>query len=397
MKNTPIYAAFLACVPMYSMAHDDQSSLPQTSLNASAAVTYRNERAVDVGEPWIIPGAQLGGDAVPLDKGLSLDDLQLLGSYNMDDIYSFSVKLSAHNHSDENTIDVENAWLTWNAGSVLAGSLVEIGRLSTDVTQTATYHSSTSPFSEAPLLSDVFFGRHFNDMGVKFKSTQDIFSFGLEIWSGDAWPAASNEGAGSAYIKMNPTWEHGAVSLDAWVMSSEALNRTDDRYDTGHSHGGVTVESPASSIYFNGSTEMGGLLFAAHQDMGHLRLMFEAEWIQSMLDGELSDDGTQSSGYESTYKGMRGLFGVSYKNSQLVLQYEELILENTFLDSVNIIFLEETGLQNEGYNPSKFMLSWQWKFHPDFRFRVEWVDDQSSSEEGNNRGAIGFIWHKKLF
>ena len=397
MKKTSLSFFALTLIATHSVAHEEHSNLPQTSLDMMAASTYRFDRAVDIGDPWMIPGAQLGGEAVPADKGFSLDDLQLLGHYNVDDTYSFSVKLSAHSHSDDHSIDVENAWLTWNAEKFLARSIVEIGRLSTDVTQTATYHSAMSPFSEAPLLSDVFFGRHFNDMGVKFKSTQGLFSLGLEAWSGDAWPAASNEGAGSAYIKMHPTWGNGALNVSAWLMHSQALNRTDDRYGTDHSHGGVTVVSPAASIYFNGDTNMAGLLFSAHQDLGRLRFRLEGEWIQSTSDGDLSDDGNQQSAFESTYDGMRGLFGVSYKNNQFAVQYEELVLENIFLDSVNIVFLEATGLQSEDFNPSKLMLSWQWQFHPDVSFRAEWIDDQSSSEDANGRGAVGLIWHKKLF
>lgn len=398
--NTRFYFATIGAIfgahSSPCLAHNEQSILPSTALNVSASTTYRDSSPTEAGEPWLIPGVILGGEALPPQKGFSLDDISLLGHYNINNTYSVSAKISAHGHGNDNNIELENIWLTWDAKILRTHSYLEIGKITTQVSPSASYHASLSEFSESPVISDVFFGRHFNDMGIKLKFSQGIINAGVELWSGDTFPASGNEGAISAFFSIDPRWEKLQANLSAWTMNADALNRNDDRYGNGHSHGGINVESAASSVYFTGDTQMSGAHASLSYTFPWLKMNLETEFIQSSSDGTLKDDGSQTSLYDSHYEGFRNLVGLEIHNHTLNIQHEELSLDNTFLNAINLIFLNQTGLQNNGFNPGKLMVSWQWRFHPDFRFRWEYIQDSTISQDKLNRSAIGFIWHRRF-
>lgn len=403
----PFPALLTILASINSFAHDTLEILPASSLTALGSITYRNSNAVEAGQAWQIPGVLLGGEALPSEKGLVMDDLQLLGHYKVNNTYSVSAKLSSHSHGEENGLALENIGFTWDTANLLTGTFAELGRITTDTTRTAYYHAAESPFSEAPLLSDVFFGRHFNDMGAKFRYHPGPLSLGLEAWSGDAWPFSDNTWAHSAYIGIRSQWQGGEIQLRAWAMHGSAIYRSDQRYGNGHSHGGQNIQSPAADIGFTGDSEMSGVSMISQYDFGALQLKAEGEIIQSRAQGLLSNTTNQESAYESTYDGIRGLLQLQVQSHKFSIQYEELTLENIFLDAINLVFLEQTGLQNNGFSPSKTMATWMWQLHPDFALRVEWIDDQSRSSgntlndiptnDNDRRGGIGLVWQRRLY
>ncbi len=388
-----LWLVLLSC---NARAHDSQQTLAATFINAQSALTYRND-GLTSDMPWLIPGALLGGEALPANKGLTLDDLQVLGNYRVNNHYSVAAKLSAHGSGDDITLELENFWFTFNSHNIVANSLVEIGRISTDTTPSAYFHASSSPFSEASLLSDVFFGRHFNDMGIKAKTTRGIMTLGLEGWSGKHWPAANNAGAGSAFLHLQPSWQQGHARMGIWAMHSRAKNRTDTRYGN-HSHGSVaTITSPTSDIYFSGSSDLAGAFMSARQQYRAATFIAEAEWIESRSNGDLLQQTTnQQSAYTATYQGLRGLLGVTMARHAITVQYDQLALENVFLNSVNTVFLAATGLQNEGFNPSQLMAAYQWHYHRDFSLRLQWSQDDTTAKGKHNHTGIGLVWRKGL-
>jgi len=315
-------------------AHQELDVLPESSQRAQAAISWRTKGAVAENSTWHIPGVTLGGDALPPEEGLNLDDLQLLSHFRVEKYYSVSTKLSAHSHSGESDINLENYWLTYDAQLLLPSTLVEIGRMNTEVSKTAYFHASESNFSEASMLSDVFFGRHFNDLGVKVKTQKDNITFGFEAWSGSAWPAANRQGAQSAFFRVEPNWRSNRIELNIWAMNAEAMRRRDLRYDGGHDHNN-TVETDTSNIAYDGKTQMWGIQLSNQGNLGPIAALIEGEIIQANLAGTLYDDIGQQSGLDSTYEGVRVMLGLTLKDHSLHYQYEQLVMENIFLNSVN--------------------------------------------------------------
>lgn len=373
-------------------AHENSTQLPQSGYQARAALAYHSKNAED--KP--IPGIALGGEALPLERGLTLDDLQLTGHYNSNQHYSVSVKLSAHSHSGTEDLILENYWLTWNIEDYVANGLVELGRNSTEVTHTANYHASESWFSEAPLLSDAFFGRHFDDLGLRVKGRKGATAFGLELWNGDNWPATRGSGAGSVFIKFEPSWQTATMALGAWAMRGRAKNRQDNRFNGDHNHARANTQATAAGIYYSGSNNLLGVYAKLSYGLGDASAYTEAEWIQQQGDGLIRENNGQQSDIQSTYEGARWLLGLALFNHSIHLQYEQIVLENIFLNSVNGIFLEQTGLQNNGLEPSKWMAAWQWQMHPNFSARATWVRDKTVSEQSNSRASLGIIWVERF-
>ncbi|MEM9103007.1 MAG: hypothetical protein AAGB12_11860 [Pseudomonadota bacterium] len=378
-------------------AHESAETLPTTQVTAKVAISYRNESLVEPGEAWLIPGMNLGGEALPVEKGFSLDDAQILADYRVEDNYAISAKFSAHGHHESIELELENLWFTWLVEPVSENLLIEVGILRTEITDTAYYHASESEFSEAPLLSDAFFGRHFNDTGIKAKWQKPLFSIGAEVWSGSSWPASGDEGGLSGFIKFHPNWQGFHIDSSFWAMAMNVENRNDDRYGSDHSHGGLTVTSPAANIFFTGDT----LGLGTNIDVGYQaetwQIYAQAEWIQFEHDGDLFDSSGQNSALDSTYEGLRYLLGLEWHNHLIAVQTETLTLENVFFDSVNVLFLEQSGLLNNGFDPAKHSVSWQWSFAEDFKLRTEWIIDESYIEDNTGHFSIGLVWSRGLF
>ncbi|WP_018015355.1 hypothetical protein [Teredinibacter turnerae] len=370
-------------------AHESLSQLPATQMYLRGAMTYR-DIAGDA-SARMIPGALLGGEATAPEKSLQLDDIQLVGHYLADDSYAISAKISGHEHNGDSNLTLENIWLTWG----LNKSLIEIGRITTDITPTAYYHAGESAFNEASLLSDVFFGRHFNDVGVRVKSSLHSINAGIEGWRGGAWPSANNEGAASAFASWQPVFYNSQLTLKTWAMNATSVDRRDDRYTNAHTHGSTAIVSSAANIGFTGETQLFGAFASIEHNMIQTRVFAEFEWIVSKLNGTLADDNNQSSQIDAEYSGSRALLGVASQHHQWTVQFDNLILKNHFLTAINQQFLQQTGLMNNGTNPQKLMFAWQWNFHRDLSLRAQWQSEKLS-EDTVEYGSLGIVWNTAI-
>lgn len=379
----------VACVN----AHTEHNKNVTTSIHAYSSMTYRSDAVVGPGESYLIPGALMGGEALPGEKGLNFDEAILEGTLNTEHHYFVSAKLSAHS---SDSIELENLWLTVPDIEYLASITLEAGKINSEVSNVANWHASQSVFSESSLLGDVYFGRHFNDTGLRVTRTMGVLSLGAELFDGDNWPASSGEGSAAAYAYTNFSLMGTFTKLGVWHMQSRANNRTDTRYNGSHSHGGNVVSSPSTEYFFTGDTNTSGVATEISYAFTRGRLYFEAEWIIAESEGEIANT-TQSSLYENRYEGYRVMLGMNYANHFVHLQYEEIALQNDLLSPVTSVFAESANLVNNGFEPYRAIASWSYQLNPDVRVRVEGVSEKTVSDEELTKVNLGIVWQKSLF
>ncbi|MBU2870693.1 hypothetical protein [Colwellia sp. E2M01] len=408
----PVYSSLalsllLTAVSTSTMAHQKVSMFENNSLKVLAAATYRNNSIVENDAVWQPDGFLVGGEALPAEKGVSLDDVQLQGYLNIDNDYYVAAKLSSHSHGGENNLELENLWMGTEFTLFNQMFLLEGGKMATAVTDTLNYHASMDIFDQAPLSADVFFGRHFNDIGIRLalveganttpQKTQQMpvdqidtsYKVGLEIFNGDNFPASAGEGSVSAFSHFDLSYQAFHTSAKLWVMYSKAEQRADDRYSDSHNHG-ITVDDIVES-YFTGDTITTGLYLDASWHTENWLLKGEFEWMQTQIDGQVFSS-TQSAFMDATDNAYRLATSLKRKQHSLHVQYEILSAENKFSQTTQT-FIDQVGLNNDGFEPSRLSVAWLYAFHDNFVLRTQWMKDESNEQSQiNDVLSVGVQW-----
>ncbi|TYK66120.1 hypothetical protein [Colwellia echini] len=381
------------------IAHQPVSLLDETSLKALAALTYRNNQIVPNGEIWQPNGFLIGGEAIPAEKGASLDDIQLQGYLNINHDYYVAAKLSGHSHDGESNVELENFWMGTEFYLAEQRFQFEGGKMTTDVTETLNYHAATGIFSQSPLSAEVLFGGHFNDIGLRLALIDSMdeqlisdvsntgYKLGIEVFNGDNFPASEGEGTVSLFSHVNYQYQNFSTTAKLWLMYSGAENRVDDRYSEGHNHGVTVIDE----TYFTGDTFNTGVYLDATYDYQAWRFGTEFEWIQAQVDGQVFTT-TQSANMESRYDAYRLLASVQRDLHSIYVEYEILTAQNKFSQTTEL-FIDSIGLNNNGFEPNRFSVAWLYAFHPDFNLRTEWMRDESNNpSDVNDVFSIGIQW-----
>ncbi|MEP1446706.1 MAG: hypothetical protein ABJK37_11405 [Paraglaciecola sp.] len=374
------------------IAHENQTNnIQPDSLDVKTTMTFRSDESFPIDQVWQIPGLLMGGEALPVEKGASLDDVQLLGHLNLGNNYFVNSKIGAHSHDGSAELELENLWFGANTQLLGQTIIFEAGKMATQVTPTANFHASSGAFSESPLLADIFLGGHFVDIGARASSHLYGVNVGLEVWNGDNWPATSGEGAAALYIHY-PYQDGGfKAQLGSWLMSSHAETRKDQRYDGGHSHGNEQLS--ASDLEFSGDTLTMGIFASFQWQLNPIVFNSEFEWIRADIDAQLVDT-TQSADLLATHDGYKIQFGMSLDKHSVQVKYERLVIDNRFTNTSQL-FIQSSGLYNVGFEPQKLAVSWTWDFYQNFKFRSEWYQDDTQ-EQGSSRWSLGLVWQYKL-
>ncbi len=347
---------------------------------------------------WQVPGALLGGEAVPAEQGITLDDANLQLGYAFSQNGFISSSLVAHNHDAETSIEIDNLFLSYTFGEQQNWNL-DLGKYSTYSTETAVWHASRATYSEASLTSDLIFGRHVSDVGIRLIYNKNNFDVGIEIGNGDAWPGSPSEGSINLYTKYQLEVKKVTSSASFWVQHAKADKRVDTRLSDAHNHGNATdlntTLGDENPIAFSGDTNLGGILLDASLSLGGVEFLSELEWIISKSDGELNDD-LENSAYENEYDALRFLIGAEINRHVVSLQYESATLKNIFLDSVSPNFLARSYLDNNGFEPSKISASWRWNATENLLLRLEWYNDKTIDEDGEDHFGLGVRWNRNF-
>lgn len=375
----------------YGICHSESDEIT-TQITGYAALTWRSQEIVDSNEPYLIPGTFLGGETLAQEKGASLDEVRLALTYALSENYYINSSIVSHH---DNEISLEGFSIVAPNISQLMGSSIELGRFDTNTTPTAYWHATSSNFTESSLLSDVFFGRHFIDTGARISKRFSNVTFGLEAFNGNSWPASNGEGSSSAYIQTNFNLYTIEINTNLWAMNSKSHDRSDDRYSSGHSHGGNQITTSVSEYGFSGETKQYGIWFGASKQLNTLTLSSEIEWIGSNSEGTLSNS-TQQSLYENKNEGYRAKISANYHKHLLSIQHEEVAFQNDFLSPITSAFAEQANLINNEFEPSKTVIAWSYAATDDLSFRINYAAQKISSPESISRISLGLIWKKPL-
>jgi len=272
--------------------------------------------------------------------------------------------------------------------------------MTTNVTSTATWHASQATTSDAPLLADVFFGRHFSDTGLRISkplniSTRNSMELGAEAWTGNSWPDGTKQSTYDAYLKFKHTSNTFSMDSGFWAMQTNPKARTDTRYNGAHSHSQPAANS-SSDYFFTGDIFLAGAYGKVTWNLSELnlpntQLLFQLEWITQTMDGSINN-GTQTVLLTADNTGTAISLGATHRKNTFILQYEQLVLENRFTGDVTTIFVRDAGLMNKGFEPSRMQLYWAYKAAPSLQLHSTIVADETYAEETDYRINIGFSW-----
>ncbi len=389
----------LSVFSQFTLAHTnqaaDQEPIQGTSVSAAASVTWRDNGVVESGSAWQIPGALMGGEALPVTENTTVDDVWIkLHHYSASGVYGL-IEISSHEGTDSASlhhamVGLRKPWqdviLRWEAG-----------RSSALFSPSNTEHASERLFSETPLVYDVFFGRQYNDEGMRLRTSYGGFELGIESWRGAAFPATSGENGGAKDIYLQYTYNKNAWqwTMGSWWFQADAQQRTDQRYNSEHNHGS-TVSITVPSTEFSGTTETYGFFWRNQWQLSERSAVnFDAEWLWSQVSGDLRD-ATRQAQLDSDWQGGWVQVAFNYEGHALALRQEKLILDNQLRGAAANQLALDSGLINDGHEPSRTTLLYGFKITPNLRLRLEWTQDESSIED-IQRAAIGLVWQQALW
>lgn len=366
------------------------------ALWSAASFTWNSNGAVDNNQYWRIPGLMMGGDAMPVEQGFTLDDALLGGHYNLTDTLKVTAKIGTHaGHGDgHNAINLENLFVHYQAVPTFG---ISLGQMEASFSPTASYHASLQTMAEAPLVADAFWGRSFHDVGVRAVwQPSPHWTLGVEAWDGQSFPATAGQKGGvqDVYLQFVQHWQDWHFQAGLWGMRAQAYQRGDDRYSAGHSHGSDFNPLP-TDVRFTGDTTLAGLwvkLMSPTWQAWQIQLI--GEWVNSQSDGELFDT-TREADYTNDNNGFYVMPSLIWRAHEFSYRYEMLSLNNTVKGAAAEVLAEEANLINDK-NPSRQTLQWRWQMSQDFAARVAYVYDDTMPK-ASERYSIGIVWQSLLF
>ncbi|MDP2226700.1 MAG: hypothetical protein Q8J78_04410 [Moraxellaceae bacterium] len=391
MKHSLPFVLLTSLLPAVAFPHGFGIA-KGTHLDAALSTTWRSEAAANTAQAWQIPGLLMGGHALPAERGPGLDQAILTLTHHRDDGLYALLKAGSHDGGD---FGLEHAYAGWRSSGESTGFAVEGGRMSPMFSPLLHDHPAERLYAESSLLADAFWGRHLEDNGLRLlaRLPADI-RLGIESWQGNAFPATPGETLHDVFGDI--TFATGGVTLTAgfFALEASAVNRTDNRYDSGHSHGGTTITVP--DVRYTGDTRIGGVngrLQWQLTDQQTLRL--RSEWMQQDVDGNIRES-TRLAHLAGTHRGMSHAFEFKAGRHEIGLRYDSLSLSNTVSGSGAAVLAPLAGLTTTGNNPQKLNVAYARQILPGLKTRIEWVQDDSTGQR-HERWLLGFVWQEQLW
>lgn len=387
----------LCCIPISVFAHEqehDTESSKTLTIQAAASTTWNSKSAADNNGLWRIPGALMGGHALPAAKGGKIDDATLEAHYQASQRTRFQAAVGIHNDgstkAELENLSVEHHLNTRKPLSISAGVLEP------EFSPSAHHHASTDTFADASLVADAFWGRSIHDKGVRIAGKpKPNLEVGAEVWNGDFFPATSGDGAQDVYVKWQHIHNDWDMAAGAWVMQAQANQRSDERYfDGGHSHATATTSLPVD-VKFTGDTQMAGSWFSVNAPERHgIRPQLRYEAAQTQADGQLIDTSHRAD-YASDHLAFAVTPSIRFRHYQLSYRYEKLSLANHLSGNGAQVLAEEANLITRA-NPNRHTLQWGWQASKHLGLRVAYIQDHTLAES-DQRVSVGLTWQDKLY
>ena len=374
-----------------SYSHEEVR-LPEEGLRVSAtlAPTYRSMQLVEKNERWIVPGFLMGGEAYPMPKGFSMDELFLAGTYSENDVYAY---LKVGQHAGGSELEVEHALVGVRA---LGDTLLEAGHMSGDFSPFNKVHASATPYADSLLLYDTLWGRQYNDSGVRIRAPllKSGVDLGFEYWQGGSFPsrrAKTSEGAYDLFIDYAWSHEDTRVRLGSFYYRGYAIGRKDDRYSSSHSHSEADVVFPI--YYFDGKSDVIGVSGRIEFKIAATVLTGEGEYQIATSEGKLRD-ATRESPIETRYRAY--WWGVSARREQnlIGLRYERLAFTNDIEGPSAAALVDLAGLKGNK-DPYRISVAYNYLTKSALTLKAEWMRDLSTRRKIDS-ATLGLVWFKDV-
>jgi hypothetical protein len=218
------------------------------SLNPDIGVIFQGQAWSYSNDPdgYQIPGFPLGGETGPLPEGLSLGEIEIDISANVDDKFTAWLTVPIAIEDGESVVEVEEAWIETLA--MPAGLSLRMGRFFSNIGYLNEKHAHSWDFVDQPLVYQAFLGGQHLDDGVQLRwlaPTDVYFELGAEVSRGDRYPAggAGRSGFGShatharigADVGIHHSWQAGLSYLHSEAEERVSGNEDEPFLFTGES------------------------------------------------------------------------------------------------------------------------------------------------------------------
>jgi hypothetical protein len=355
-----------------------------TGLSVALSYSYRNKSYIEQDSEWQIPGALMGGEALPVEDDATLDDA------TADYRYAFSpnngIQISAEAHGGQ--FNFSHYWYMhqWNLADTRVR--IEAGKMFATFAPHANWHASQDAYSEASLTGDILWGRSLVDTGLRGSMQKGPWLAGAEVWRGDSW-LAKNGHAVDVFIGYGNRIGKLTLDVSGWLLQAEAERRRDSRYFGGHSHGNVVVTS--NDAYFTGDIQAAGIDAQLSYPTGtnaELRLDLSASKLEQ--NGDVVESQRRAK-LDSDYTAWQ--IGVSWRlaRHEVAARYEQLSLDNSLNGAAAILVGSNTSLDNpDGLDPASGTVAYRFHYNSNLTLRLELVDEQVAGID-QDRWVAGFV------
>lgn len=370
-------------------------------LDAGLAV-YSND------EEYEMAGFPLAGEAGVADEGFNINEVELIGSANVDDKFYGVVTLGVHNHDGETELDIEEAFFQTTA--LPNGFTVKGGKFFSELGYLNIHHKHAWDFADEPLVYRGMLGGQYADTGLQARwiAPTDLFlEFGAEHTRGDAFPAGGSgrDGRGATVLFAHLGGDIGRSS--SWQLGFSHLSASDVHAELGgHSHG----HEEAAENHFEGETKLSGIDFvykwAPNGNSKERNLKIQAEYFDRELEGEFEYEGANNeTGDGDILADQQGWYVQAvyqFKPRWRVgLRYDQLTSDNSlvvntrgagFADDDEL--LEATGWADEGAEPERSTIMLDYSNSHFSRVRLQYSTEESRhpGEEKDDQIFVQYIY-----
>ncbi|MGB5576772.1 MAG: hypothetical protein WBM88_05125, partial [Woeseiaceae bacterium] len=233
-------------------------------------------------DDYAIQGFPFGGEAGPVDEGLSIGETELILNANVDDKFTAWLTVALALEDGEGVAEVEEAWVETTA--LPAGLGVKFGRFFSGIGYLNSKHSHTWDFVDQPLPYQAFLGDQYLDNGIQARwlAPTDLYmEFGGEILQGSRYPAGGNahSGFGGYSLFANVGGDVGGNS--SWLAGVSYLDNS-------------AIDRPSGDedepLVFNGDSKLSSVQFvwkwSPNGNWKQQNFVFQSEYFWRSEDGD---------------------------------------------------------------------------------------------------------------
>ncbi len=350
-------------------------------------------------DAYALGGFQLGDEAGLAPRGMTLDESEMTLSANVDQVFYAQSTFALHDDAAGSEIAVEEAYV--DPLALPAGVGARFGRFYSAVGYLNQMHSHAWDFHDEPLAYRAFLGRQYGDDGVRVTWTAptDLYlMLGGETLAGKSFPAGEAQSVKgdvqTLFVKLggdiglSGAWQGGLSLLSAAVH---------DRQAAPSPNGSVSLFSGDSDLYiadFVYKWAPGG-----NPDQRNLKLQTElfyrrengaVEVAQAAAPAMMDYKGAQAGGYaQAIYQFV--------PHWRVGLRYDRLWADNRlrvsdtggFATAADV--LAQSGLDDQGHQPHRWSLMFDWSPSEFSRLRAQYNRDASRPGPSDNQWMLQYI------